>query len=161
MAYKTIRAASIAELNMAIAAEILAGNEPVGPLRAVPATEYPVSATYFQAVDTGTSVTTYRAIAANSDAEFDLAVADAVGDSLVMTGGVQTLAPAFPPALNPDLLHFAVMADVDYLAGGGGGTVPAHTHVKADITDLVLVSTDADNDITAGTDGGAYLDATP
>lgn len=35
----------------------------------------------------------------------------------------------------------------------------SHTHVAADITDLVIVSEDADNDISAGSDGGAFYDA--
>jgi hypothetical protein len=99
MGYKVVQANSAAALNTLIAAEILAGNSPVGEPAAFLSQDYPEKVTLFQAVITGVSTeSAYTVYQASTPGALATAVEAALTGGAHVLGGVLVVRSAQNPS---------------------------------------------------------------
>lgn len=127
--YKIVEADTPEALNTLVAAEITAGNSPLGPPSLSQSMEWPVRHTIAQAIGVGlTSVTDYKVVTAQTASTLGTAVNALIG-TWNPIGGV--LIVPYAPAIDvrKQLYCQAVIQGTPAAAG-----VAAHTHAAADIT---------------------------
>lgn len=127
--YKVVEADTPAELNTLVAAEIAAGNSPLGQPSLVQAVEYPPKHRIAQAIGVGlNSVTQYKVVTEQT--------------AVALTTTVTALVPTWSPIGGVVIVPYSPTVDVRkhlYCQAVIQGTVAAagvaaHTHAAADIT---------------------------